>query len=255
MFRHRHNESPRGSRAAAFTLIEIVVALTVVAVIAAVAIPTLKGMGREERARAPVTALAALVQEVRQRAARENRPYQIVFERTGIHALADGFPAAQREEFLKALDEAITPPPGQAIERPAPVVTVVETAAPPGPVAIGLAAPPPPEPTAPAPPPPPPANGPAPAPEPAGGPPPWHPPWTVSIPLPDRSECEILFWGDAEWDPLEADDIRRWVFQPSGIASPVRLRLRTEAVEIEIAFDALTGEVTRERIDFLSPQP
>jgi prepilin-type N-terminal cleavage/methylation domain-containing protein len=253
MIRHRHNEPPCGSRGAAFTLIEIVVALTVVAVIAAVAIPTLKGMGREERARAPVTALAALVQEVRQRATRENRAYQIVFERTGIHALADGFPAAQREEFLKALDEAITPPPGQVIERPQPSATVVETAAPAFPTPIGLATPPPAEPAAPAAPPP--ANDAAPAAETPGGPPPWKPPWTVSIPLPDPSECEMLFWGDAEWDRLEADDIRRWVFQPSGIASPVRLRLRTAAVEIEVSFDALTGEVIRERIDFLSPQP
>ena len=253
MFRHRYNEPPRGSRGAAFTLIEIVVALTVVAIIAAVAIPTLKGLGREERARAPVTALAALVQEVRQRAAKERRAYQIVFERSGIHALADGFPAGKREEFLKALDEARTPPPGQVVERAQPSVTVVETAAPPWPTPIGLATPPPAEPTAPAPPPP--ALGTAEAPETPGGPPPWEPPWTVTIPLADKSECEVLFWGDAEWDRLEADDLRRWVFQPSGVASPVRLLLRTEAVEIEVAFDALTGEVVRERIDFLSAQP
>ena len=254
MFRHRHNEPPRGSRAAAFTLIEIVVALTVVAIIAAVAIPTLKGLGREERARAPVTALAALVQEVRQRAARENRAYQIVFERGGIHALADGFPTAQREEFLKALDEARTPPPGQVVERVQPSVTVVETAAPPWPTPIGMAAPPPAEPTTPAAPPPA-ADEPAGAAEAPGGPPPWEPPWTITIPLAEKSDCEVLFWGDGEWDRLEADDLRRWVFQPSGVASPLRLRLRTEAVEIEVAFDALTGEVVRERIDFLTAQP
>ena len=77
----------------------------------------------------------------------------------------------------------------------------------------------------------------------------------VTIPLADKSECEVLFWGDAEWDRLEADDLRRWVFQPSGVASPARVLLRTEAVEIEVSFDALTGEVIRERIDFLSTQP
>ncbi len=63
------------------------------------------------------------------------------------------------------------------------------------------------------------------------------------------------FWGDAEWDRVEADEIRRWVFQPSGMASPVRIRLRTEDVEVEAWFDALTGEVVRERTDFLSPNP
>jgi prepilin-type N-terminal cleavage/methylation domain-containing protein len=251
MFLHRHNGPLCGSRGEAFTLIEIVVALTIVAIIAAVAIPTLKGLGREERARAPITALAALVQEVRQRAARERRAYQIVFERGGVHALADGFPTGKREEFLKALDEARTPPPGQVIERVPPTVTVVETAAPPWPTPIGLSAPPPAESTAPAPPPP---SAPEAA-EAPGGPPPWEPPWAVTIPLADRSECEVLFWGDAEWDRLEADDLRRWVFQPSGVANPVRVRLRTEAVEIEVSFDALTGEVIRERIDFLSAQP
>ena len=130
MFRHWHNGPRRGSPRAAFTLVEIVVALTIVAVIAAVAIPTLKGFGREERARAPMAALADLVQEVRKRAKSENRPYQIVFERTGIHALADGFPTTKREEFLKALDEARTPPPGQVIQRAEVFVTEIESPAP-----------------------------------------------------------------------------------------------------------------------------
>lgn len=247
MFRHRHIGSSHGPRGEAFTLIEIVVALTVVAVIAAVSIPTLKGMGREARARAPVTALAALVQEVRQRAIRERRPYQIVFERGGVHALADGFPAGNREEFLKALDEARTPPPGQVIERTEPATTEVESVVPRGPVPIGLAAPPPVEPVPPAP-----SAVTVAEDRPARG---WEPPWTVTLPLPEKGECDVLFWGDAEWDRLEADDLRRWVFQPSGLASPVRVLVRTEAVEVEASFDALTGEVVRERIEFLSVQP
>lgn len=252
MFGHRHNGPLRGSRAEAFTLIEIVVALTIVAVIAAVAIPTLKGLGREERARGPVVALAALVQDVRQRAIKERRPYQIVFERGGIHGLADGFPTAKRDEFLKALDEARTPPPGQVIERVEIVTTPVATAAPVWPTPIGLTAPPAVESSTPPPPPPPPDSGP-PRDEPS--PPRWEPPWSVTIPLADKSEIEVLFWGDAEWDRLEGDEIRRWVFQPSGVSSHGRVLMRTEAVEVEATFDALTGEVIRERIDFLSPQP
>jgi prepilin-type N-terminal cleavage/methylation domain-containing protein len=246
MFRHSHNGPRKGPRREAFTLIEIVVALTVVAVIAAVAIPTLKGLGREERARAPITALAALVQEVRQRAMKERRPYQIVFERGGLHALADGFPTTEREEFLKALDEARTPPPGQVIERTQVEATEVEKDAPPWPTPLGLAAPPPAEPNAP-----PPTTTDAVAEQ---APKPWEPPWTVTIPLPDKAECEVLFWGDAEWDRLETDDIRRWVFQPSGMVSHARVLLRTEAVEIEASFDAMTGEVIRERVVFLSPE-
>jgi prepilin-type N-terminal cleavage/methylation domain-containing protein len=103
----------RGSREGAFTLIEIVVALTIIAIIAAVAIPTLKGIGREERARAPVAALASLVQEVRARALRERKPYQIVFEKTGLHGLADGFPTANREvpPFFSKLWTRLAPRP------------------------------------------------------------------------------------------------------------------------------------------------
>jgi prepilin-type N-terminal cleavage/methylation domain-containing protein len=247
MFRHRHHGLLRGPNREAFTLIEIVVALTVMAVISAVAIPTLKGIGREDRARAPITALAALVQEVRQRAMTERRACQIVFERGGIHALDDGFPVSEREQFLKALDEARTPPPGQAIERAEVTVTEVEIEGRRWPTPLGLAAPPAAEET----PPPPPASSDVKE----SGPKPWEPPWTVTIALADKSECEVLFWGDAEWDRVEADEIRRWVFQPSGMASPVRIRLRTEDVEVEAWFDALTGEVVRERTDFLSPNP
>jgi len=228
-----------------------------------VAIPTLKGLGREERARQPMATLAALVQEVRQRAVKERRPYQIVFERTGVHALADGFPTGKREEFLRALDDARTPPPGQVIERME--VTTLEADAsdasdasdatdapdaPKGPTPIGLSAPPVPEPPTP----PTPPTSPAATRE-APSAPRWEPPWTVTIPLADKSECEVLFWGDAEWDRLEGDEIRRWVFQPTGMASAVRVLLRSEAVEVEATFDPLTGEIIRERIQFISVQP
>jgi len=225
----------RGSRGAAFTLIEIVVALTIIAIIAAVAIPTLKGLGREERARAPVIALASLIQEVRSRAMREKKPYQIVFEKTGIHAIAEGFPTANREDFLRALDVALTPPPGQEFERTEPEITTIETT--PVPAKDGNTT----------------SPTPTPAPSAERAKTRWEPPWSQSIAFENDAECEVLFWGDGEWDLLEGDDIRRWVFQPSGLASPLGLRLRTSAVEVEAAFDALTGEMIRERIDFLNP--
>ena len=72
---------PRGLGKRAFTLIEIIIALTIVAVIAAVAVPTLKGLNEDEKTRAPLSGLADLVQEVRSRAMREHRPYEIIFPR------------------------------------------------------------------------------------------------------------------------------------------------------------------------------
>ena len=45
-------------------------------------------------------------------------------------------------------------------------------------------------------------------------------PWTQSIALEPETECSVLLWGDGEWDVIEGDEARRWVFQPTGMASP-----------------------------------
>ena len=54
---------------------------------------------------------AEVVQEVRERAMRERRPYQIVFEHEGIHASPAMYPYEKRDEFLKQLEQMRTPPP------------------------------------------------------------------------------------------------------------------------------------------------
>ena len=117
----RHH-SPGNSircRRAAFTLVEIVVALTVMAVIAAVAIPAMKGLNSSEKARQPVESLAALVQEVRHRAMKERRSYQIVFEPSGIHASPAMYPFEKLEDFMAELTKMRTPPDAEQIQRSA----------------------------------------------------------------------------------------------------------------------------------------
>ena len=216
----------------AFTLIEIVVALTITAVIAAIAIPTMKGLGRDEAARAPVKALAGVVQEARQRAMREHRAYQIVFEHEGIHASPAMYPYERREDFLKHLEEMRTPPRIDVIRRV--VVQRTEVKREDG------------------------ARGHAPeqiASESGDEPPRFQPPWTVSIPLPPKTDCEVLMWGDGEWDVIEGEKLRRWVFQPTGMANPARVRLRTQDVELEAGFDLLTGETTGERTRLATMKP
>jgi prepilin-type N-terminal cleavage/methylation domain-containing protein len=228
----RLHQSP-GLHAArrAFTLIEIVVALTIIAVIAAVAIPTMKGLQREEQAAAPMRALAELVQDVRSRSMAERRAYQIVFEREAIHACESTFPQARREEFLKHLKDLRTPSKIDDITRESVVRTEVAReefeaplrgpAKPVRPPAVDADA------------------GRTEAPK-------FKMPWTQTIPLPEKSECSVLLWGDGEWDLLEGEKIRRWVFQPSGMASPARVRLRAGTTEWETRFDALTGGVRAE---------
>ena len=208
MIRMRNSEVPADFEAEAFTLIEIVVALTIATVIAAVAIPTVKGLGRDEAARAPMKTLAVVVQEARLRAMREHRSYQIVFEHEGIHASPAMYPYEKREDFLKHLEEMRTPPRIEVIQRVVMQRTGEET---------------------------------------ADEPPRFQPPWTVTIPLPPKTECEVLMWGDGEWDLIEGEKMRRWVFQPTGMANPARVRLRTEAAELETGFDLLTGELIGER--------
>jgi len=222
MIQSQHSGPPAGP-CRAFTLVEIVVSLTIIAVIAAVAIPTLKGLNRDERARAPITSLAEVVQEARHRAMRERRTYQIVFELEGIHASPAMYPFEKREDFLKHLEELRMPPAAEAIQR-----TGVEHQE----VVKGGAV------------------EPAPPPEQR-----FEPPWTVSIPLEAGTECGVLMWGDGEWDVLDGGKMRRWVFQPAGMSNPARVRLRSDGGEMEAGFDVLTGELTSERSRLLTHQP
>jgi hypothetical protein len=60
-------------------------------------------------------------------------------------------------------------------------------------------------------------------------------------------KSEVLMWGDGEWDALEGDRMRRWVFQANGMASPASVKILTGGTELEAAFDVLTGEMTGER--------
>jgi len=212
----RHSGPHHGSRAGGFTLVEIIVAITIVAVIAAVAIPAMKGLQREEKFKEPMDTLAALVQEARHRAMRERRSYQIVFEPGGIHASPVMYPYGKLEDFLAELERMRTPPPQQGFAVPG--------------VARQLA-------------------------DEAEKPEPPEPPWTVSIAVARDTECGVLMWGDGEWDVLDGGKMRRWVFQPAGMSSPARIRMRGDGGEMEAGFDPLTGEVTGERTRIVSLQP
>lgn len=220
----------RGARRGAFTLIEIIIAMTIIAVIAAVAVPTLKGLNEEEKVRAPLTTFAEMVQEVRRRSIHERRQYEILFERGGIHAIPGSQSFVRRDEFLKRLEELRTPPEVTEFERPQPEKTEIarnEAALPSGPKAL---------PDKP--------SDTSKSPETQSGP---ELPWTQTLPLEDGMKAAVLLWGDGEWDPLDGDRLRRWVFQANGMASPLRVRLTAGGMELEAGFDLLTGELTDEK--------
>lgn len=282
MTRTCHSGPPSGDRGGAFTLIEIIIAMTIIAVIAAVAVPTLQGLNAEEKVRAPLTSLADMVQEVRSRALREHRPYTIYFERDGIHALQGNRDFAKRDEFLKYLEELRTPPEITEFEQQEPERTEPERNDPaqsagskplgdkpsqsstssgnPSPSSPGSGEN---------------ANRKESGESPAGGKRKAREmPWTESVVLNGDSssgngngggsgsistsgsgsasgkamQAAVLLWGDGEWDDLDSDRLRRWVFQNNGMASPAQVRLTTSGMELEAAFDLLTGELVRERI-------
>ncbi len=213
----------------AFTLIEIIVAMTIIAVIAAVAIPTLKGLNEDEQRRAILVSIAEMVQTVRDRAMQERHPYEIVLEQGGLHAIPGNRSFYKREEFLEYLEKLRTPPVISDIAR-----ATMETTN----VARNVPAP---------------GAGAAPLPNQstegtglAQGPQSPEMPWTRTIIMEGAMKCQVLMWGDGEWDDLSGERIRCWVFQPNGMASPARLRLLSGGMELEAAFDVLTGEMTGE---------
>lgn len=92
----------------AFTLLELVVALTLVAIITAVAIPTITGLTARRAARVPMQTLEEMAQEARSRAMQEGRPYQLLLTNEKIIAARFSTPyetVRQLEESLIILEK------------------------------------------------------------------------------------------------------------------------------------------------------
>jgi prepilin-type N-terminal cleavage/methylation domain-containing protein len=208
--------SPPARHLAGFSLVEVIVALTIVVVITGIAIPTARAYREERKAREPVRELAQLVQEMRQRAMRENRAYQIVFDETGFRGLPFTHSYRGRDEFLKRVQDLQAGPELAVIERAEiarqeyrrgnlqQAQTLTEATAP-------------------------------------------EPVLVRSYQLPEGVGCEVLSWGDGDWERLDTDILRRWVFQPTGMLRPMRVRFSNGDAMFEVQFDPLTGEIQQER--------
>ena len=115
--RRRGSDSRRLATMAGFSLVEVAVALTIVVIITAIAIPTARGFREEREARKPLGQLAALVQDMRQHARDEGRAYQIVFEPTGFHGLPFKHSLHDLSEFRDHLQELAEGSKSREIER------------------------------------------------------------------------------------------------------------------------------------------
>ena len=82
-----------------FTLVEIVISLTVMALLIAASVPSIKGIIREHEAQEPMRELALMARMVRERAMTLQQPFQIGFDSAGCYASAYYQPYEQAEEY------------------------------------------------------------------------------------------------------------------------------------------------------------
>jgi hypothetical protein len=194
------------------------VALTIVAVVVAIAVPTFLGLRDERAAREPLTRLADLVAETRARAVAERRALEIVFDRDGFYAMPRAAGFGSREELRVRFAVLASPSDGQIARQE---VGRQE-------VAVGM-------------------SGQTPAP---GGVPDAArpvPPFLQRWDFPPGLACSLLAWGDPDWQALDGETVRRWVFQPSGMARPVAVRFERGDAFFAAEFDLLTGQPVNER--------
>ncbi len=232
----RHGATGRdgagGDRAAqAFTLIEIVIVMTILAVLAAAMVPTFKGLQNERVAREPITELTRIAKEARLRAMKERRPYQVALSAQGFTATRYFDPylnAAHLAEFLIAVDQAEAEAPTADLRALAQLeqetkdreMSKAEIAD-----APALATPQTP-------------NDPATAPKPLE--------WTERYTLPEGTTYSVKYWHEQQPTPIEGEIVKLWVFQPSGICEPIKLSIQRAGVVYDVEYSSLTVDIVKE---------
>ena len=235
-----HEPSARGLRVHAprrsavgsgFTLLEIVIVLTLLVVIAGAAVPTIRGLKEEQLAREPIAALANLAKETRLQAIKDKRPYQIAFTIKGFAATRYFSPylqAGQLEEFLQKIqmDEDQKAEIVQDIPQQADGST---------------------QPTDP--------NSPQSGSPNNTGTPGFMPDnpykeWTKKYDLPENTHYSVQNWYEPNPTPIQGDTVKLWVFQPSGIVVPLTVALDRDNAHFQVGFSALTADIIKESSEF-----
>lgn len=215
---HHHAARGRSVRSGGFTLVEIVIGLTILIVLAAASVPMFKGWRDEQIARQPVIELSRMAKEARLRAMREKRPYQIAFHEGGFVASRYFSPYLQLAELNDFLTQAETGEfrlnPNQddndsdldagAGEQP-------KTDLPLAPAAQKL-----------------------------------DDNWEEHYSLPPETQYSLKFWTDVQETLVSGDIVKLWVFQPTGICLPVKLRMERPTAVFDVEFNALTAGITKE---------
>jgi prepilin-type N-terminal cleavage/methylation domain-containing protein len=201
-----------------FTLVEIIIAITIVAILAGAALPTITGIERERAAREPVAELLRMARSVRARAMAEQRPYQIAFDHRGFHAARFFNPYGESEEFDELVQEIALIEEQQEIIEASQERGIDMDAEREETYADrdfdkareGMQ---------------------------------FH----EAYELPEGVNYELLYWGETEWIDMQSGLFRRWVFQPSGMCQPLRIRVQSENAFFEVEFHPLTGDIKSEQ--------
>lgn len=204
----------RENGSAAFTLVELVTALAVIAIITAMAVPAIDGVQKERVAREPINELYLLAREVRLRAMKERRPYQIVFDGDGFRASRFFQPYGGVEEFeelqreLEVLDQQnaileASAARGVSMEEGEVDPRIEE-------LEEGIR--------------------------------------FASEHLIDPSlRLSLRVWDESDWIVMRGSEYRRWVFQPSGMCEPMSVRMENDGSFFEVTFHPLTADIRSER--------
>jgi prepilin-type N-terminal cleavage/methylation domain-containing protein len=207
----------------AFTLIEVVLVLTIIALLTAAAIPSVRGYQEEKVAREPIAALAMLAKATRLKAMQDKRPYQIAFTSKGFSAtryLSPYLQFAQLEEFIQqtAIVEQQKEEAGITEEVEAQMAAKESGIAGTG------------------------ANGAV-----SSMPPPSvYKEWMESHTLPEGTTYGIQYWHESEPTAIDGELVRLWVFQPTGIVSPLTVTMRHAGYVFTVSFSALTADILKE---------
>lgn len=202
------------SKVGGFTLVEVIIAISVLAILTGLAVPAIDSVQRERLAREPVNQLILTAREIRGRAMAEQRPYQIVFDGGGFRASRFFQPYGGPEEFetlrqeleqLELRDEMVeaSESRGIAVEEtePDPLREQVEE---------GLR-------------------------------------FLEEYKIDPSLQVSLKFWDDTQWVSVEGGEYRRWIFQPSGMCEPMRIRVEADKSYFEVEFHPLTADVKSER--------
>ena len=198
----------------AFTLVELVIAIAVVSILAGFAVPAIDGVQKERLAREPVSEILSMAREVRNRAMAEQRPYQIIFERDGVRASRFFQPYGGREEFdelrikLEQREQL-----QQMIEASRARGIAMEEQEPDlklEAIEEGMA-------------------------------------YLREYHFDPQLRVSVKFWDETQWASISNGEFRRWVFQPSGMCEPIRVKVEADDAFFEVEFHPLTADIKSER--------